>query len=41
MKSELRKSISWTAAMPVVVGVAVYGFWYFGNPQGMGHGIPA
>ena len=27
------KSISWTAALPVMVGVAVYGFWYFGYPQ--------
>ena len=33
MKSEQHKSISWTAAIPVVVGVAVYGFWYFGNPE--------
>lgn len=33
MKSGVCKSISWTAAMPVVVGVAVYGFWYFAYPQ--------
>lgn len=33
MKSEQHKSISWTAAIPVVVGVAVYGFWYFGKPE--------
>ena len=33
MKSGRIKSISWTAAIPVVVGVAVYCFWYFGHPE--------
>lgn len=33
MKLGWLKSISWTAALPVMVGVAVYGFWYFGYPQ--------
>ena len=33
MKSERIKSISCTAAIPVVVGVAVYCFWYFGHPE--------
>lgn len=33
MKSGRVNSISWTAAIPVVVGVAVYGFWYFGYPE--------
>lgn len=33
MKSERIKSIRWTTAIPVVVGVAVYCFWYFGHPE--------
>jgi hypothetical protein len=33
MKSERVNSISWTAAVPVVVGVAVYAFWYLGHPE--------
>ena len=33
MKSERVKSIRWTATIPVVVGVAVYCFWYFGHPE--------
>ena len=33
MKSECIKSIRWTTAIPVVVGVAVYCFWYFGHPE--------
>jgi hypothetical protein len=33
MKSGRENSISWTAAIPVIVGVAVYGFWYFGHPE--------
>lgn len=33
MTSRRLKSITWTAAIPVVVGVAVYGFWYFGYPE--------
>jgi len=33
MKSGQLKSIHWTAAIPIVVGVVVYGFWYFDSPQ--------
>ena len=33
MKSGRVNSISWTAAIPVVVGVAVYVFWFFGKPE--------
>ena len=25
--------LSWTAVIPIAVGVAVYGFWYFGFPE--------
>ena len=33
MKPGLLKSIHWTAAIPIAVGVAVYSYWYFGYPQ--------
>jgi len=33
MKIGRQNSISWTAAIPVLVGLAVYGFWYFGYPH--------
>lgn len=33
MKPGLLKSIHWTAAIPIAVGVAVYSYWYFGSPQ--------
>ena len=33
MKSGQLKSIHWTAAIPIAVGLAVYGYWYFGFPQ--------
>ena len=33
MKPGQLKSIHWTAAIPIAVGMAVYGYWYFGFPQ--------
>ena len=33
MKPGLLKSIHWTAAIPIAVGVAVYSYWYFGFPE--------
>lgn len=33
MKPGQLKSILWTAAIPIAVGMAVYGYWYFGFPQ--------
>jgi hypothetical protein len=33
MKPGQLKSIHWTAAIPIAVGMAVYSYWYFGFPQ--------